>query len=180
MSMSTTEPRTHAGRAFWSNGAAWAGSGPLPSSVLTAILAIEAEAAQPIDLGEDAPRENVEAFKKQWQAMRAEAAQPIDPAQDALLPLMADRLTAIIESRMSRDLAWLDDDGKTVLRLNPEEAGSHIAWLYRTGDVVSGLLALPAAEAAQPIDLERPHEMLHAVDCWCDPLRLSGDEHEHD
>jgi hypothetical protein len=54
----------------------------------------------------------------------------------------ADRLTAIIEARMSRDLAWLQDDGETVIRLNPEEVAYHITHLYLTGDVVSGLLPL--------------------------------------
>lgn len=117
-----------------------------------------------------------------------ETAQPIDPTQDTLLPLMADRLTAVIESRMSRDLAWLDDDGKTVLRLNPEEAGWHIAWLYKTGDVVSGLRALPVAEAAQPIDVDLVRQTIHNLRAeWTgetDPTeafvaeyaRLSGEE----
>jgi anaerobic glycerol-3-phosphate dehydrogenase len=51
----------------------------------------------------------------------------------------ADRLTAVIESRMSSDLAWLRDDGKTVDRFTPEQVGWAIAHLYLTGDVVSGL-----------------------------------------
>lgn len=60
-------------------------------------------------------------------------------------PLDVDRLTAIIESRMSRDLAWLADDGKTVNRLGPEQVAHALMHLHRTGDVVSGLPPLEGA-----------------------------------
>ena len=36
------------------------------------------------------------------------------------------------------------------------------------------------AEAAHPIDVERPHELLHATDCWCDPLRFRASDTDHD
>jgi hypothetical protein len=42
---------------------------------------------------------------------------------------LAEALGTVIESRMSRDLAWTQDDGKTVIRLNPEEAGWHLGHL---------------------------------------------------
>lgn len=62
-------------------------------------------------------------------------------------PLDPDRLTAIIKSRMSRDLAWLGDDGVTVNRRStPEQVGWAIAHLYATGDVVSGLPPLSVNE----------------------------------
>ena len=69
------------------------------------------------------------------------------PASEPSLDV--DRLTAIIESRMSRDLAWLRDDGKTVDRFTPEQVAWGIAHLYDTGDVVSGLPSL-----TQPADNE--------------------------
>lgn len=55
---------------------------------------------------------------------------------------LADRLTAIIESRMSRELAWLDDDGQTVTMQGPEFIAAALLHLVETGDVVSGLRPL--------------------------------------
>ena len=73
----------------------------------------------------------------------------------ALRPF-ADRLTAIIETRMSHGLAFLRDDGQTVDLFTPEQAGWALAHLYLTGDVVSGLPALAQPEAVSgEVDVDR-------------------------
>jgi len=63
-----------------------------------------------------------------------------------------DRLTAVIESRMSAQLAFLADDGKTVDMLGPEQVAWALVHLYRTGDIVSGLP--PLAAHATPAEEE--------------------------
>ncbi len=104
-----------------------------------------------------------ESTARRWQERAEKAEQPaagLDP----------DRLTAIIESRMSRDLAWLRDDGTTVDRFNPEQVGWALAHLYQTGDVVSGLPPLPAqpARPANHYEWFMPEDPTAAVDDYLD------------
>lgn len=99
-------------------------------------------------------------------AIEAEAR---DLARHDALPPMGDRLTAIIESRMSQELAWLRDDGKTVEMWDPEHIGWGLAHLYLTGDVVSGLPPLEAeAAAGTALDVERLARALLACNWMLD------------
>ena len=97
---------------------------------------------------------------------------------------------------MSRDLAWLGDDGKTVDRFNPEQVARAIVHLFLTGDVVSGLLPLDdlsnperiavadPANHDDPNDLSTPEQDRrgapfydHIADTWRDTGNRGAAEH---